>query len=145
MAEEHSGAPVPVERVAGIGGFFFRARDPDALTAWYTAHLGVVAPTGSYDDPGWFPEPGETVFAAFPHDSDAFGSPERSWKINFRVRDLDAMVSQLRGGGVEIHEHQREYPNGRFAELADPEGNRIQLWEPNAAALARVPDRRPHS
>ena len=53
------------------------------------------------------------------------------------------MISQLRDAGVDVHEHGHEYPNGRFAELADPEGNRLQLWEPNAAALARMPDRRP--
>jgi glyoxylase I family protein len=133
---------VAVERVTGIGGFFFRARDPDALSVWYADHLGVVAPTGNYEDPGWFLERGETVFAAFPHDSDAFGSPEKIWKINFRVRDLDAMVSQLRAAGIEVRPHDRDYPNGRFADLEDPEGNQIQIWEPNAASLARDPLRR---
>jgi glyoxylase I family protein len=126
-----------MERVTGIGGFFFRAREPDALNRWYAEHLGVVLPGGNYDDPGWFPDRGETVFTAFAPDSDAFGSPEKTWKINFRVSDLDRMVEQLRAAGIEVRRHDRDYPNGRFAELADPEGNRIQLWEPNAAALAR--------
>lgn len=127
----------PMERVAGIGGFFFRARDPDALNLWYATHLGVVLPTDDYDDPGWFLDRGETVFSAFSADSDEFGAPEKSWKINFRVTDLDRMVEQLRAAGIDVRPHDREYPNGRFAELADPEGNRIQLWEPNTAALAR--------
>ena len=126
-----------MERVTGIGGFFFRAEDPEALQRWYDEHLGVIPPAGNYDAPGWFPERGETVFAPFAYDSDAFGPPEKTWKINFRVRDLEAMVSQLRAAGIEVRPHAGEYPNGRFAELADPEGNRIQLWEPNAASLAR--------
>ena len=126
-----------MERVRGIGGFFFRARDADALNRWYAEHLGVVLPAGSYDDPGWFPDRGETVFTAFSSDSDAFGAPEKTWKLNFRVGDLDRMIGQLRAAGIDVRPHEREYPNGRFAELADPEGNQIQLWEPNAASLAR--------
>ena len=128
-----------MERVRGIGGFFFKAEHPEALERWYDEHLGVIPPAGNYETPGWFSERGETVFAPFASDSDAFGPPEKTWKINFRVRDLDAMVSQLRAAGIEVRPHEDEYPNGRFAELADPEGNRIQLWEPNAAALARDP------
>jgi predicted enzyme related to lactoylglutathione lyase len=67
------------------------------------------------------------------------GAPERSWAINFRVDDLDGMAERLRAAGIDVELHAEEYPNGRFAELADPEGNRVQLWEPNAAALARDP------
>jgi glyoxylase I family protein len=127
----------PVARVTGIGGCFFRARDPEALNRWYAEHLGVVLPTGSYDDPGWFPERGETVFTASSADSQAFGAPDKTWKINFRVSDPDGMIKQLRAAGIDVQPHDREYPNGRFAELEDPEANRIQLWEPNAASLAR--------
>src|SRR5262245_27708173 len=128
-----------MERVRGIGGFFFRAADPDRLARWYDQHLGVIPLTGDYDSPGWFTERGETVLVPFASDSEAFGSPEKTWKINFRVRDLDPMVAQLRAAGIEVRQHEQEYPNGRFAELADPEGNRIELWEPNAASLARDP------
>jgi glyoxylase I family protein len=131
-----------VARVAGIGGFFFRARDPDTLNRWYAEHFGVIMiASRTYEDPGWFQDRGETVFSAFPFDTDAFGSPDRQWKINFRVDDLDAMVGQLRAAGIDVSPHDREYPNGRFAELVDPEDNPIQLWEPNAASLARDPDR----
>ncbi len=128
-------------RVTGIGGFFFRARDPGALNRWYGEHLGVVMlESQTYDDPGWFQDRGETVFAAFSPDSEMFGSPAKSWMINFRVDDLDAMVERLRDAGVAVTPHAEAYPNGRFAELEDPEGNRIQLWEPNAASIARDPD-----
>ena len=129
-------------RVTGIGGFFFRARDPDALNRWYADHLGVVMlESREYADPGWFQDRGETVFAAFSPDSDSFGGPDKSWKINFRVDDLDGVVEALRAAGVAMEPHSESYPNGRFAELEDPEGNRIQLWEPNEASLARDPER----
>ena len=125
-------------RVTGIGGFFFRARDPEALNRWYGEQLGVVMlDSHDYDDPGWFQDRGETVFAAFDPDSTMLGEPEHMWMINFRVDDLDAMVQRLRDAGVAVEPHAESYPNGRFAELADPEGNRIQLWEPNAASIAR--------
>ena len=127
-------------RVTGIGGFFFRARDPEALNRWYGEHLGVVmVDSGGYGDPGWFQDRGETVFTAIAPDSSMPGSPEKTWSINFRVDDLDAFVERLRAAGIEIEPHEKEYPNGRFAELADPEDNRIQLWEPNAASIARDP------
>ena len=94
-----------------------------------------------YADPGWFQDRGETVFAAFSPDSDSFGGPDRTWKINFRVDDLDGVVEALRAAGVAVEPHSESYPNGSFAELEDPEGNRIQLWEPNEASLARDPER----
>ena len=126
--------------VTGIGGFFFRARDPEALNRWYAQHFGVVMiESKDYDDPGWFQDRGETVIAAFGEDSDFFGAPAKSWKINFRVSDLDGLVDELRKAGLTVEPHGETYPNGRFAELEDPEGNRIQLWEPNAASVARDP------
>ena len=133
-------------RVTGIGGFFFRARDPDALNRWYGEHFGVfMVEARSYEDPGWFQDRGETVFAAFAEGSDSFGAADKTWKINFRVSDLDALVEQLRLAGIAVETHAEPYPNGRFAELEDPERNRIQLWEPNAASMARDPEAGSHS
>jgi glyoxylase I family protein len=119
-----------VERVTGIGGVFFRAGDPSALSLWYAEHLGVSQPPASYDERVWEQEAGPTVFAPFPADSDYFRRSDQQWAVNFRVRDLAAMVDQLRRAGIVVEEHETSYPNGRFAELTDPEGTPIQLWEP---------------
>ena len=120
-----------MERVTGIGGLFFRARDPEALNAWYAEHLGIEG-----DPPGaapWRQQAGLTVFSAFEADTDYFKRPDQQHMVNFRVRDLDAMVQQLRSAGVDVEVHSETYPNGRFAELFDPEGNPVQLWEPAGA------------
>jgi predicted enzyme related to lactoylglutathione lyase len=84
----------------------------------------------SYDDGAWRQQEGETVFAPFREDSAMIGPPDRTWMINFRVDDLDAMVDQLRAAGETVAVDAERYPNGRFAELRDPEGNGIQLWQP---------------
>ncbi|HEU0025436.1 MAG TPA: VOC family protein [Thermoleophilaceae bacterium] len=127
-------------RVTGIGGFFFRSRDPDALNRWYGNHLGVVMlDSRTYDDPGWFQDRGECVFSAVDADSKLPGPLEHSWMINLRVDDLAGMVERLQAADIAVDLDPESYPNGRFAGLEDPEGNRIQLWEPNAAALARDP------
>lgn len=120
-----------VERVEGIGGFFFSASDPEALAVWYAERLGVSPPPASYDAEVWTQLEGPTVFAPFPAgegESPYLG--RGGWGINFRVGDLDAVVAQLRAAGIDVTVDPEEYPNGRFAQLEDPEGNAIQLWEP---------------
>src|SRR5437773_2599442 len=118
-----------METVTGIGGFFFRARDPNSLARWYSDHLGVALTPSSYEEQPWTQEAGPTVFAPFPQDTTYFRRAEQAWMINFRVRNLDAIVAQLRAAGFEVEVDPEEYPNGRFARLSDPEGNPIQLWE----------------
>jgi glyoxylase I family protein len=130
-----------MERVTGIGGLFFRARDPAALAGWYADHLGIDPVPASYQQRPWWQQQGPTVFSPFPADSDAFGRPEQAWMLNLRVRDLDAMVAQLSAAGVEVTPDPQAYPNGRFAITADPEGNPIQLWEPTQDALQEPFDR----
>ncbi len=124
-----------MERVTGIGGVFFRSADPAVLARWYDEHLGVDVPPESYDEPSWQQAAGSTVFASMPVASDHFGSAQHSRAINFRVSDLDAMVDQLTGAGILVEVDSETYPNGRFANLLDPESNPIQLWEPAGADL----------
>jgi len=117
------------ERVTGIGGMFFRAHDPDALARWYAEHLGIDNQLEG-GDTVWWQERAPTVFVPFPADTDYFGRPEQAWMLNLRVRDLDAMVAQLRAAGVAIDSQEAQEGVGRFAWLVDPEGNRVELWEP---------------
>jgi glyoxylase I family protein len=131
-----------MERVTGIGGMFFRARDPDALAKWYAEHLGIDPVPASEDDRAWWQEQGPTAFAPFPADTEYFGRPDQAWKLNFRVSDLDAMIAQLRQAGIEVTPDPETYPIGRFATTADLEGNPIELWEPSPDALREPPDRR---
>ena len=119
-----------MEHVTGIGGFFFRAKDPEALAKWYHEHLGVNPVPTDYGQPSWTQEAGETVFAPFAQDSEHFGDASKGWMINFRVRDLDAMAAQLRAAGIDVKVDPEVYPNGRFARVHDPEGNPVELWEP---------------
>ena len=119
-----------MERVTGIGGFFFCAADPEGLAQWYAERLGVNEAPKDYDSPAWTQEAGETVFAPFEQDSEMIGPADNTWMINFRVTDLDAIVAQLGGAGEDVSVDPETYPNGRFARLDDPEGNGIQLWEP---------------
>ena len=119
-----------MEKVTGIGGVFFRATDPAALARWYEQHLGVTPTPTDYDQRPWSQEAGFTIFAPFAADSPYFGRASQMWISNFRVRNLDAMVAQLQASGLEVTVDPEHYPNGRFARLHDPEGNPVELWEP---------------
>jgi predicted enzyme related to lactoylglutathione lyase len=124
-----------MEKVSGIGGLFFRARNPTALGQWYQDHLGITLTPSNDDEPPWQQAAGSTVFAPFPEDTEYFGAADQKWMINFRVSNLDAMVGQLRAAAIEVEVDPENYPNGRFARLRDPEGNPIQLWEPTENGL----------
>ena len=116
-----------MERVLGIGGYFLRATDPTALNAWYRDCLGLEA-----DEHGlWRQETGGTVFATFESETDYFGSRSQQTMLNFRVRDLDAMLAQLRSKRADVDEETQDMDGvGRFGWVTDPEGNRIELWQP---------------
>jgi len=122
-----------MEKVTGIGRFFFRAKDPKALALWYEQHLGILPIPASYGETGWPQEAGPTAFAPFKEASGYFGDPQKDWMLNFRVRDLDKMAAQLQAAGIEVKIDPQSYPNGRFGRLHDPEGNPIELWQPKAA------------
>lgn len=117
--------------VTGIGGFFFRARDPEALKKWYADNLGV----GGGEWGLWRQQAGMTVFSPFPEDSDYFPA-DRQTMLNLRVDDLDSLVADLRAKGIEIlTDPAWDAPGvGRFARIHDPEGNAIELWQPEAEA-----------
>lgn len=113
-------------KTSGIGGLFFRARDPQALARWYEEHFGIAGPGSSGM---WRQQAGSTVFAPFDADTDYFGSREQAFMINFRVIDLDGLLAELRAAGVRMDDRIDEYPYGRFAWVYDPEGNKIELWQ----------------
>jgi len=121
------------QRVTGIGGIFFLATDPVALAAWYQKHLGIETKDGTADfqwqknkNPR---QPGRTVWAIFPKDTDYFGPNSPAFMINYRVANLDRLIAQLRRARIKVEKIQ-QYDYGRFAWVTDPEGNRIELWEP---------------
>ena len=114
----------------GIGGVFFRSREPKALACWYEEHVGVGLTPTDYQQSPWQQGAGPTVFEPFPLDTPYFGAAHQSWMLNFRVRNLDAMVAQLRAAGIAVEVDVTVYPNGRFARLHDPEANPVELWEP---------------
>jgi predicted enzyme related to lactoylglutathione lyase len=119
-----------MEKVAGIGGLFFRAHDPKALGNWYLQHLGITLEPTSEGGTVWQQEAGPTVFSPFPEKTGYFGDPNKVWMVNFRVHDLDKMVAQLRTAGIEVKDPEYYGNIGRFARLHDPEGNPIELWQP---------------
>jgi len=131
-ARIHTGedAGGPIGEGDGIGGAFFRARDPLALAHWYQEHLGIDS--GLDGDVLWTQNAGPTVWAPFPADTKKFG-PRQGVMFNFRVRDLSAMVQQLHAAGVPLEgEVTTEAGAGKFAWIRDPEGNAVELWEPEA-------------
>ena len=138
MANTKQSTGGTVERVTGIGGVFFRAKDPETLAVWYEDTFGVNRVPADYDTPPWMQKAGPTVFAPFPSDTDYFSNPNQAWMINFRVANLDRMIEQLRAKGIEVKPDPETYPNGRFARLYDPEGNPIELWEPKGCSDAVV-------
>jgi predicted enzyme related to lactoylglutathione lyase len=121
------------EQVTGIGGIFFKARDPGKLAAWYHEHLGLSVKE-QHADFEWrekdIPEQvGRTVWSVFAADTDYFGPASKPFMINYRVANLDRMLEQLQRDGVVV-EKIEQYDYGRFAWISDLEGNRVELWEP---------------
>ena len=121
-----------MEKVTGIGGFFFRAKDPKALALWYQQNLGILTIPTKDGETSWHQEAGATAFTPFPETTKYFGDAQKVWMLNFRVRDLDKMAAQLQAAGIEVKVDPETYPYGRFGRLHDPEGNPIELWQPKA-------------
>lgn len=124
-----------MQRVRGVGGVFFKARDPVSLAAWYREHLGIPVTEG--ETYGHFESMGageQTVWSSFPADTRYFGAGDSSLMINYRVDDLDGMLRQLRAAGVEVDDRVEDHEYGRFGWAVDPEGNRFELWQPVPAS-----------
>jgi predicted enzyme related to lactoylglutathione lyase len=125
-----------MKHVLGIGGIFFKAEDPEKLAAWYRDHLGLeVEEYGgvTFRERSNKTLPAHeayTVWAPFPSDTDYFAPSVKSFMINFRVADLDALLAKLRVEGVTVDERTERSEFGYFGWAMDPEGNRIELWEP---------------
>jgi predicted enzyme related to lactoylglutathione lyase len=125
-----------MKRVTGIGGVFFKADNPKAMYEWHEKHLGIVPePDGSsalfhWRDAANPAQQGMTVWSAFPHDTKYFGPGPQTLMMNYIVDDLDGLLEALKAEGVTIDPKREDYDYGKFAWIIDPEGNRIELWEP---------------
>ena len=122
-----------MQRVTGIGGIFFKSQDPKGLGAWYREHLGLdvtewggaIFPWGGDGSP-----PGMTIWSPFDADTTYMAPGTASFMINFRVADLDALLSALRAEGCNVVDKTETSEQGKFGWVIDPEGNKIELWEP---------------
>ena len=124
-----------MKRVTGIGGIFFKARDPAALQAWYRTHLGIDVQEWGGAAFTWTgadgkPTSGTTIWSIGAADGDQFAPSTASFMINYRVADLHALVAALRAEGCNVLEKIEESEYGKFAWVIDPEGNKVELWEP---------------
>ena len=123
------GTEVGMVKTLGIGGIFFRSKDPAGLTEWYRTHLGIdPAPTDETMMP-WTTDAGVTIFSPFAEDTDYFPA-DRAFMLNFRVENLDSALDELRAAGIECAEVISMEGIGRSSRIHDPEGNPIELWEP---------------
>jgi D-3-phosphoglycerate dehydrogenase len=123
-----------VEKVTGIGGIFFKSADPKVLSEWYKKHLGIDLGEYHYTSFKWNnanPEtPGQTVFSIDGPGSTHFAPSDKLFMINFRVSDLDSLITELKQSGVTVVGETVSYDYGKFGWIMDPEGNKIELWEP---------------
>ena len=126
-----------MKRVTGIGGIFFKARDPQALGAWYRKHLGIdVQAWGgaafSWADADGQPTTGTTIWSVGAADGDQFAPSTAPFMINYRVDDLAALLQALRAEGCQVLEKTDDSEYGKFGWVMDPEGNKVELWQPPA-------------
>ena len=125
-------------RVLGVGGIFFKSRDPLALGSWYAKYLRlpVTPPHGASLHPERMPPGGFTIWAPFKADTEYFAPSEREFMINLVVDDLDKALEQVASGGATLVGKVEEYSYGRFGWFIDPEGNKIELWQPLSTDVA---------
>lgn len=122
-------------RVVGVGGVFFKSEDPDKLYKWYAKHLGI----NKTDDPGVtfmtgdLPADGFVVWSAFQADTKYFDPAKKQYMFNLIVDDLDGALQQVQAGGAELVGDVEAYDFGRFGWFMDPDGNKVELWEPKSS------------
>jgi predicted enzyme related to lactoylglutathione lyase len=123
-----------MKRVTGIGGIFFKSKDPDRLCEWYRKHLGIESESWGGLAFQWRDDPradsGATLWSVFPDDTKYFEPADKPFMINFRVADLTSLVAQLRAEGVNVDAKTDASEFGKFGWVMDPDGNRVELWEP---------------
>lgn len=123
------------QRVTGIGGIFFKSKDPKALAQWYQTHLGIPIEAWGGAAFRWGGEhSGTTIWNAFSADTGYFAPSSASFMVNYRVEDLHALMAALRDEGVQIEGEIQESEYGKFGWVMDPEGNKLELWEPPAGS-----------
>lgn len=133
MANATAGSADPEPgHITGIGGIFFKSKDPKALAAWYRDVLGIAIEDWGgallrYDAAG---HPPMVVWSPFPQDSNYFAPSDKPFMINFAVDDMDAYLARLEKKDVKVLKRDDADPNGKFAWIVDPEGNKIELWQP---------------
>jgi catechol 2,3-dioxygenase-like lactoylglutathione lyase family enzyme len=126
--------PITMKRVTGIGGVFFKSRDPQKMREWYRQHLGLeVNPYGATFE--WYERPdsaatAQTQWSPFPESTTYFAPSEKQFMINYRVENLVELVAQLKAEGVTVLDEIAVYDYGKFVHILDEEGNKIELWEP---------------
>lgn len=129
-------------KVTGVGGIFFKAKDPEALRNWYGDHLGIsIMPTGSPFEFRNAHRPDEInylIWSPFPEDTDALDPSEKEFMINYRVQNIDKLVEKLKANGVTIVDKMIEVGYGKFIHILDLEGNKIELWEPIDSFLTEL-------
>jgi len=137
VASSDESAPAgPAGRITGVGGVFFKAKDPQALAAWYRDVLGLPLEAWGgaalrYDAPG---HPPALIWSTLPASTDYFAPSAGGFMINYAVDDMDAFLARLSAKGVAVLKRTDDDDNGRFAWILDPDGNKIELWEPKPAA-----------
>ena len=126
-------------RVTGLGGFFFKSKDPKAIREWYKKHLGL--PTDDYGCTFWWKDQEgkdcSTQWSPFKEDTTYFSPSKKQFMMNFRVEDLEALLNELRAEGVTVVGEIEEYEYGKFGWILDPEGNKLELWQPVDSVFLR--------
>jgi predicted enzyme related to lactoylglutathione lyase len=135
-----------MKKVTGVGGIFFKCQDPDAMKDWYSEHLGLqtdkYGTTFEWRQEADSSKKGYTQWSPFDDKTEYFRPSEKEFMINYRVENLEWLVGELKKEGVEIVDEIETYEYGKFVHIMDPEGNKIELWEPNDDEYDKLVDGR---